>query len=256
MLHLDMHEAQRQMLDMRIKVIRPSERAEGCRVDVHAFYYQQQLSELKRLAVEYPRPARNTIYYSRAKRYPRLPARRQDLRLTSEQTTTKSGAQFLMYHSPTNDILIFATEAGARLLVQSNCWCVDGTFKIVPSWYQQLFTLNVFMKGKLLPCSIPKAEKLGFQVDPAKFVCDFQTALILAIQDNFPNNQVQGFFFYKSADHKLRKHHLGFYQLLQLIIDEQGKTETVVRQMDDGYTRGRDSVRLRSPAAKGSCTYG
>ncbi|KRY81771.1 hypothetical protein T4D_12987 [Trichinella pseudospiralis] len=56
-----------------------------------------------------------------------------------------------MYHSPTNDILIFATEAGARLLVQSNCWCVDGTFKIVPSWYQQLFTLNVFMKGKLLP---------------------------------------------------------------------------------------------------------
>ncbi|KRX86648.1 hypothetical protein T4E_8975 [Trichinella pseudospiralis] len=113
-----------------------------------------------------------------------------------------------MYHSPTNDILIFATEAGARLLVQSNCWCVDGTFKIVPSWYQQLFTLNVFMKGKLLPvlyclnCSIPKAEKLGVQVDPAKFVCDFQTALILAIQDNFPNNQVQGFFFYKSADHK------------------------------------------------------
>ncbi|KRX86638.1 hypothetical protein T4E_5167 [Trichinella pseudospiralis] len=56
MLHLDMHEAQRQMLDMRIKVIRPSERAEGCRVDVHAFYYQQQLSELKRLAAEYPRP--------------------------------------------------------------------------------------------------------------------------------------------------------------------------------------------------------
>ncbi|KRY73820.1 hypothetical protein T4B_6289 [Trichinella pseudospiralis] len=38
------------------EVIRPSERAEGCRVDVHAFYYQQQLSELKRLAVEYPRP--------------------------------------------------------------------------------------------------------------------------------------------------------------------------------------------------------
>ncbi|KRY02794.1 hypothetical protein T12_534, partial [Trichinella patagoniensis] len=45
--------------------------------------------------------ARNTTYYSRSKRYPRLPARRQDLRLTAEQTTTKSGSQFLMYHSPT-----------------------------------------------------------------------------------------------------------------------------------------------------------
>ncbi|KRZ13303.1 hypothetical protein T11_9809 [Trichinella zimbabwensis] len=91
-----------------------------------------------------------------------------------------------MYHSPTNDILIFATEAGVRLLAQSNCWCGDGTFKIVPSWYQQLFTLHVFMRGKLLPVvycltvrkDLPtysrifevlhsKAEELGIQLDPA-----------------------------------------------------------------------------------------
>ncbi|KRY04451.1 hypothetical protein T03_9800 [Trichinella britovi] len=31
------------------------------------------------------------MYYSRLKRYPPLPARRQDLQLTAEQTTTKSG---------------------------------------------------------------------------------------------------------------------------------------------------------------------
>ncbi|KRX31497.1 hypothetical protein T06_15903, partial [Trichinella sp. T6] len=99
------------------EVIRTGEHAEGCRVDAHAFYHQQQLNELKRLAAGDPRPvleiydelasnastsletaayfptweqARNTMYYSRSKRYPRLPARRQDLRLTAEQTTTKS----------------------------------------------------------------------------------------------------------------------------------------------------------------------
>ncbi|XP_003368564.1 conserved hypothetical protein, partial [Trichinella spiralis] len=105
------------------KVIRTGEHAEGCRVDAHAFYHQQQLNEVKRLAAGDPRPVleiydelasnastsaeaaahfltweqtRNTMYYTRSKRYPRLPARRQDLRLTGEQTTTKSGAQFLM----------------------------------------------------------------------------------------------------------------------------------------------------------------
>ncbi|KRX32434.1 hypothetical protein T05_6456, partial [Trichinella murrelli] len=31
------------------------------------------------------------MYYSRSKRYPRLLNRRQNLRLTAEQTTTKSG---------------------------------------------------------------------------------------------------------------------------------------------------------------------
>ncbi|KRY73142.1 hypothetical protein T4A_8659 [Trichinella pseudospiralis] len=61
---------------------------------------------------------RSTMYYSRAKRYQRVLARRQDQGLTAEQTTTKSGAQFLMYHSPTNDILNLTTEAGVRLLVR------------------------------------------------------------------------------------------------------------------------------------------
>ncbi|XP_003370412.1 hypothetical protein Tsp_15882, partial [Trichinella spiralis] len=32
-------------------------------------------------------------------------------------------------------------------------------------------------------------------------------------------------------------------EFLQLILDEQGKTETVVRQIDDGYAHGRGSVR-------------
>ncbi|KRX12576.1 hypothetical protein T07_12930, partial [Trichinella nelsoni] len=134
------------------QVIRTGEHADGCPVDAHAFYHQQQLNELNKLAAGNPRPvleiyhglasnastsietaahfptweqARNTMYYSRSKRYPRLPARRQDLRLTAVQTTTKSGAQFLMYHSPTSDTLIFANEAGVRLLAQSNCWCSD-----------------------------------------------------------------------------------------------------------------------------------
>ncbi|KRY12864.1 hypothetical protein T12_11089 [Trichinella patagoniensis] len=257
------------------------------------------------------------MYYSRSKRYPRLPARRQDLRLTAEQTTTKSGAQFLMYHSPTNDILIFATEDGVKLLAQSNCWCGDRTFTIVPSWYQQLFTLHVFLRGKLLPVvycltvrkDLPtysrifevlhsKAEELDVQLEPAKFVCDFEIALVPTFQGNFPNTRVQAVLpvnrvlagfeiinvgmsgqvealfqyfqqewlpaakiplwtvygvpvrtnnhlegWHSRMNKRARKHHLGFYQFLKLILDEQGKTETVVRQIDDGYTHGRGSVR-------------
>ncbi|KRY52764.1 hypothetical protein T03_3491 [Trichinella britovi] len=38
------------------QVIRIDEHAEGCRVDAHAFYHQQQLNELKRLAAGNPRP--------------------------------------------------------------------------------------------------------------------------------------------------------------------------------------------------------
>ncbi|KRZ15188.1 hypothetical protein T11_8828 [Trichinella zimbabwensis] len=217
------------------EVMRTSEHADGCQVDPHTFYHHQQLGELRRLASEDPRPALNAMNYSRALRYPRLPARRQDLRLTAEQTTTKSGAQLLMKDLPTYSRI----------------------FEVLHS----------------------KVEELGVQFDPVKFVCDFETAVIPGIQGNFPNTRVQGCFFHfcqtvlwqyfqrewlpatkiplwnvhgvavrtnnhlegwhSRVNRRARKHHLGFHQFLRLIIDEQAKTETVVRKMTDGYTRGR-----------------
>ncbi|KAL1234294.1 tRNA dimethylallyltransferase [Trichinella spiralis] len=30
-------------------------------------------------------------------------------------------------------------------------WGMDGTFKVVPQWYQQLFTIHAFVAGKLVP---------------------------------------------------------------------------------------------------------
>ncbi|KRY39550.1 hypothetical protein T01_6975 [Trichinella spiralis] len=210
-----------------------------------------------------------TMYNRRSRRYPRHPARRQDLRLTAEQTRTNSG-----------------------------CW----------------FRVTAGTGMGPLRLSHPKR---GLQLDSTTFLCDFETALIPAIQGNFPNTQMQGCFFHfcqaeaesENADgisifadepctpgfeildvgilgqmeaffqyfqrewlldakiplcnvygvavptinhlegwhsgmnKRARKNHLGFCQFLQLIIDEQGKTETVVRQMDDGYTWGRGSVR-------------
>ncbi|KRX93154.1 hypothetical protein T4E_857 [Trichinella pseudospiralis] len=41
-----------------------------------------------------------------------------------------------------------------------------------------------------------KAKELGVQINLAKFVCDFETASILAIQGNFPNIGVHGCFFH------------------------------------------------------------
>ncbi|KRZ65695.1 hypothetical protein T10_4175 [Trichinella papuae] len=313
------------MLDMRIEVNRTSEHAEGCRVDAHAFYHQQQLNELKRLAAEDPRPvtqiyhelassastslntagnfptwdqARHIMYYSRARRFPPLPETRQELQPTAEQRAANSGEQ-----------------AGVRLLAQSNCWCGDETFKIL----------------------LRPAEELGVPLDLATFVCDFETALISAIQGNFRNIRVQGCFFHffqvvlqqvgrlglktdyirnqevrkkvkmlmtlaflpvnlvpasfeilnvgtsvklrpcssissgsgfrplnaaavrinnhlegwhSRMNKRARKHHLGFFPFLRLIIDAQGKTETVVQQMNAGYWLIRRGF-VRSSAAYG-----
>ncbi|KRY26914.1 hypothetical protein T03_10126, partial [Trichinella britovi] len=55
------------------------------------------------------------------------------------------------------------------------------------------------------------------------------------------NNHLEG--WHSRMNKRARKHYLGFYQFFELILDEQGKTKTAVRQIDDGYTHGRGSVR-------------
>ncbi|KRY56459.1 hypothetical protein T03_803 [Trichinella britovi] len=54
------------------------------------------------------------------------------------------------------------------------------------------------------------------------------------------NNHLEG--WHNRMTKRARKHHLGFYQFLKLIIHEQGKTETVVQQMDDETISGKGAL--------------
>ncbi|KRZ19420.1 hypothetical protein T11_9836 [Trichinella zimbabwensis] len=84
---------------------------------------------------------------------------------------------------------------------------MDETFKIVPEWYQQMFTIHVFIAGKLVPLMycltvqkdlstyreifdhlILKAAALGVVLQPQTVICDFETALIPALQGTFPGS--------------------------------------------------------------------
>ncbi|KRY06359.1 hypothetical protein T12_8477, partial [Trichinella patagoniensis] len=89
-------------------------------------------------------------------------------------------------------------------------WGMDGTFKVVPQWYQQLFTIHalwrvswcqqstVYVRVKILEHStlINKAAVLEVDLNPDTIICDVETALILAIQGYFLNTRVQGCYFH------------------------------------------------------------
>ncbi|XP_003377097.1 conserved hypothetical protein [Trichinella spiralis] len=58
---------------------------------------------------------------------------------------TKSDRRFLLYNNVYNSILIFCTEENSSILSEHSVWSMDGTFKIVSEWYQQMFTIHVFI---------------------------------------------------------------------------------------------------------------
>ncbi|KRY19949.1 hypothetical protein T12_7166 [Trichinella patagoniensis] len=135
----------------------------------------------------------------------------QDVVLGTEFTRTKFGEVFLLTQSASNHI--------PR---------IDGTFNVVPQWYlshpelcsssgqldiwfryPQLFAIHAFSAGKLVPaiclCTnkdigtyefifealISRAAALEVDLNPDTIICDFETALIPAIQGYFPKVRVQ-----------------------------------------------------------------
>ncbi|XP_003376590.1 hypothetical protein Tsp_00796 [Trichinella spiralis] len=91
------------------------------------------------------------MYSHWSKRYQKLPDHRHDLEIPGAFRTTKDGEDLLLWQSASRHIVVFATGNNIRLLGQTKTWGTDGTFKVVPQWYQQLFTIHVFVAGKLVP---------------------------------------------------------------------------------------------------------
>ncbi|KRY32752.1 hypothetical protein T01_15321 [Trichinella spiralis] len=62
-----------------------------------------------------------------------------------------AGEDFLLWQSASSHILVLATGSNIRLMATRRTWAFDGTFKVVPQWYQKLFTIHTFLAGKLVP---------------------------------------------------------------------------------------------------------
>ncbi|KRY24215.1 hypothetical protein T03_12988 [Trichinella britovi] len=81
----------------------------------------------------------------------KLPEHRRDLQIPDAFRTTMAGEDFLLWQSASSHILVWATGSNIRMMATRRTWALDGTFKVVPQWYQQLFTIHAFLAGKLVP---------------------------------------------------------------------------------------------------------
>ncbi|KRY52797.1 hypothetical protein T03_5325 [Trichinella britovi] len=223
-------------------VIKQNDHIECCPVDEHLAYKMEKKALLKKRSAEETKPipaiydeeasaasavpstsghfllfkrVKSTMYSHRAKRYPKLPSHRRDLQIPVPFRTTKAGEDFLLWECASKHILIFSTADKIRLLAAMKTWAMDGTFKVVRQWYQQLFTIHAFAAGKLVPavyclCTgkdigtygfifqalLNKVAVLEVNLNPQTIICDFETALIPAIQGYLPNTRVQGCYFH------------------------------------------------------------
>ncbi|XP_003366485.1 conserved hypothetical protein [Trichinella spiralis] len=91
---------------------------------------------------------KSTMYSHRSKRYLKLHEHRRDQQIPDAFRATMAGEDFLLWQSASSHILELATGSNIRLMATRRTWALDGTFKVVPQWYQKLFTIYAFFGGQ------------------------------------------------------------------------------------------------------------
>ncbi|KRX60072.1 hypothetical protein T09_15528 [Trichinella sp. T9] len=141
-------------------------------------------------AGEFPtyKSVKTAMYRKRAQKFPRLPPTRQQLEIPPRWRMTKSDRQ-----------------ENLSILSEHSVWFMDGTFKIVPEWYQQMFTIHVFLADlstyrEIFDNLILKAETLGVVLQPQTIICDFEFSLIPLMQRTFRGIHMRSCYFYFCLD--------------------------------------------------------
>ena len=123
--------------------------------------------------------------------------------IAEKYKVTVKGEPFLLFDSgfgDVNRIIIFANPKFFALLSESETWYADGTFKVVPEYFFQLYTIHAERDGFFYPCVyallpdkagstynrlLSKLLEIQPQLDPSTIMTDFEKAAINVFEDKF-----------------------------------------------------------------------
>ncbi|KAL4097696.1 hypothetical protein QTP88_022427 [Uroleucon formosanum] len=121
--------------------------------------------------------------------------------------------QFLLADSgqESDRVLIFGRLSGLKILKNSRTWYCDGTFRIAPLLFSQVYVILAEALGGVHPIMyalLPSKKASVYEkllimlktlepdLNPDSISCDFELAAFTAIKDAFPNVQIFGCYFH------------------------------------------------------------
>jgi len=159
---------------------------------------------------------RTRLQRVRASMLPPLPHDIHDVVIQNEWTETWAGNDFLSLLDNDWGIAVFATRANFRTLGRCETIYIDGTFKTCPEPYTQFVTIHGKYQGQvftLCMCLLTGRtvghyrqllqhvkERIrnatGHRLRPTRVICDFENALMIALETELVNTQICGCYFH------------------------------------------------------------
>ncbi|ODM87485.1 FLYWCH-type zinc finger-containing protein 1 [Orchesella cincta] len=142
-----------------------------------------------------------------------IPSSLVTLSLSDKYLRTQNGENFLLFDSgASNDrILVFGTQSNLHHMINSSEWYADGTFKVAPLLFDQLYTIHVARFNKVIPtvyALLPNRQQstyvrlltalkdLAPNLNPVSITTDFEKAAKNAFEIVFPNAMQNGCLFH------------------------------------------------------------
>lgn len=137
-----------------------------------------------------------------------------DIVIPDELKTSTRGSNFLLWDSGAVDtarILMFGTTENLRLLQEFDHWFIDGTFKVSPTLFTQLFTIHSLIDSSAIPLIyvlLPDKKEQSYErvmqkilelqpgLNPSSIMADFEQASLNACATIFPGARLVGCFFH------------------------------------------------------------
>lgn len=143
---------------------------------------------------------------------PYNPSNLNELVIPEQYTRTLNNEIFLQFDNrETNRIIIFATERNLNLLRTHRNWYCDGTFKVCPGLFHQLYTINIIINNSMIPVVYALMSTRNSHTydtlyefilsktnntPPVSITMDFEKAAITSIQRKFTPCNIYGCFFH------------------------------------------------------------
>lgn len=142
------------------------------------------------------------------------PRRVADIIISPALQLTLRGSPFLLWDSGDMDphrILMFGTHENLNILQSHSHWFIDGTFKVAPELFMQVFTIHGLVDHRALPMvyvlMTNKTEESYFRVfdtlknlqpalNPQSVMSDFEKASQNAVRRAFPASESVGCLFH------------------------------------------------------------
>lgn len=154
------------------------------------------------------------LYKEKAKVIPVIPDTIEEIVIKDDWAMCEDGKRsFLLFQD--SSMIIFCSDVGLKILAKSTRWQCDGTFKVVPKGFKQLYGIHAYYKWQLYPCAFALltgkdskdyeqliqhlkegALRHRLVLKPKTLMIDFEAAFMKAFDYHFPDAVILGCYFH------------------------------------------------------------